>query len=245
MTDFEKTKDDFLGGRVNLSQPKKGYRITSDSIFLAACLSPKNNDRILDVGAGTGAILSCLYARIPIEATLHGIELQDQLIELARINGIEKIQYFQGDMFSEVEGCEPNSYHQVVSNPPYYDKGTVTNSPFETKATAFGKEMDDLKLWIERLVRMARPKGYVTVVHRADRIDDIISVLAEKCGSIVIYPFYSKQGKDASRVIIRAQKDAKGLLSLKSGMIVHTSDGNYSAAAENILRNAQHLDITK
>ncbi|MDG1995590.1 MAG: methyltransferase domain-containing protein [Emcibacteraceae bacterium] len=245
MTDFEITHDDFLGGKVKLQQPKKGYRISSDSVFLAATLTLKKNEKLLDVGAGSGAILSCLLARIKTQAIYHGIELQDELIDLARKNGPENIEYFQGDVFDDVEGCEPNSYHHVVSNPPYYDKGTITNSPYITKAVAFGKGMDDLKLWIERLVRMARPKGYITVVHRADRMDDIVSVLSQKCGSIIVYPFYPKQGKDANRVIIRAQKDAKGLLTLKSGMVVHKSDGSYNDVAENILRHADYLDITK
>ncbi|MDG1708380.1 MAG: methyltransferase [Emcibacteraceae bacterium] len=245
MTDFEITHDEFLGGRIKLYQPSKGYRISSDSVFLAACLTVKKGEKILDVGAGNGAILSCLLARIKVDATYHGIEIQNDLIELARKNNSQNIEYYQGDVFSDVKECEPNSYHQVVSNPPYYDKGTVTNSPYETKAMAFGKSMDDLKLWIERLVRLTRPKGFVTVVHRADRLNDIISVLSQKCGSIIIHPFFPKQGKDANRVIIRAQKDTKGLLTLKSGLIVHKSDGTYSEAAENILRHADHLNITK
>lgn len=240
--------DDFLGGKVKLKQPKKGYRITSDSIYLAACINPKKGERILDVGAGTGAILSCLAARLGDEVqdlTLHGIEIQQELLALARENSIKEIKYFQGDIMKNIDGCDANSYHHVISNPPYYDKGTATLSPYPSKATAHGSKMDDLKVWISRCLRMVRPKGYLTVVHRADRLDDILSVLTEKAGSIIIYPFRSKSEKEANRVIIRAQKDAKGLLSLKSGMIVHKSDGNYSDAAENILRHAHYLDITK
>ncbi len=103
--------------------------------------------------------------------------------------------------------------------------------------------MDDLVLWIKRCLRMVRPRGFLSVVHRADRLDDIIAALKPKAGSIIIYPLYSKAGEDANRVIIRAQKGGKGLLSLKSGLIVHKSDGNYTDAAENILRHAHILDI--
>ena len=92
MTSFEITHDDFLGGKVKLQQPKKGYRISSDSVFLAASLAPKKGEKILDVGAGSGAILSCLLARISTEATYHGIELQDELIDLARKNGSDNIE---------------------------------------------------------------------------------------------------------------------------------------------------------
>lgn len=240
--------DEFLGGRISLKQPKKGYRITSDSVFLAASIVPKKSDKILDVGAGSGAILSCLAARLGEDAksiTMHGVELQDDLTTLARENGTDCITYFEGDIFKDIDGCEANSYHHVISNPPYYEKGKISASPYKTKAVAHGDDMADLGLWIERSMRMVRPKGYMTVVHRADRLNDIVAVMSEKAGSIIIYPFYSKAGKDASRVIIRAQKDANGLLALKSGMIVHKSDGTYSDEAENILRHAHFLDITK
>ncbi|MCC3862443.1 tRNA1(Val) (adenine(37)-N6)-methyltransferase [Pseudemcibacter aquimaris] len=245
MANFEKTHDDFLGGRIKLYQPKKGYRVTSDSVFLAASVTVKSGEKILDIGAGTGAILSCLSARLENRAdiTMHGLEYQEDLIELARKNA-ENVEYFQGDVFGD-DVLEPNSYHHVVSNPPYYDKGTVTESPYVTKAMAHGGGMDSLKLWIERCVRMVRPRGYITLVHRADKMDDIIEILNQKCGGMIIYPFYSKSGQDANRVIIRAQKDAKGLLSLKSGMIVHKSNGDYTNEAENILRHAHFLDIEK
>ncbi|MBL4603009.1 MAG: N-6 DNA methylase, partial [Emcibacteraceae bacterium] len=237
MTNGEFTTDDFLGGRVKLKQPKKGYRVTSDSIFLAASLTVKPDEKILDMGAGTGGILSCLAARLGIDdksITMHGIEIQEDLLSLAKENAGNEIKYFNGDILGDVPGCEPNSYHHVVSNPPYYEKGTVSPSPYKSKAVAHGENMIDLKIWIERMVRMTRPRGYLTIVHRADRLDDIISVLNKKTGSIIIYPFHAKAQKEANRVIIRAQKDANGLLALKSGMIVHKSDGNYTDNAENI-----------
>ena len=105
--------------------------------------------------------------------------------------------------------------------------------------------MVDLDLWIERSMRMVRPKGYLTMVHRADRLGDIVKIMSKKAGAIIIYPFYSKVGKDANRVIIRAQKDANGPLTLKSGMVVHKCDGSYSDEAEDILRRVHYLDITK
>lgn len=251
MSDQQQTDDDFLGGRLTLKQPKKGYRITGDSVYLAATVSLKDGDRILDMGAGSGAILSCVAARLKNEANIimHGIELQPELLNLARINaannGFDNITYFQGDIMNDVEGCGPNSYDHVLSNPPYFEKGKITPSSHKTKAVAFGENMTDLKKWVERCVRMVRPRGFLTLIHRADRMDDILSALNAKAGSIEVFPFYSGQDKEASRVIIRGQKDAKGLLSLKPGLIVHKSDGCYTDNIEDILRHAKYLDISK
>ena len=242
------SKDEFLGGLLTLKQPIKGYRITSDSIFLAASISVKKGEKILDVGAGTGAILSFIAARLGEgikTLTLHGVEIQDDLIALARENGPDFISYFNGNIFRDIDGCKANCYDHVISNPPYYEKGKTNPSPYKTKAVAQGGDMVDLDLWIERSMRMVRPKGYLTVVHRADRLGDIVKIMSKKAGAIIIYPLYSKVGKDANRVIIRAQKDANGPLTLKSGMVVHKCDGSYSDEAEDILRRVHYLDITK
>ncbi len=253
MTGMVHSMDEFLAGRLTLKQPKKGYRVTSDSVFLAAAISLRRNQRILDMGAGTGGILSCLAARMGEEATnniLHGIEIQPELITLARENAISNgydqfTEYFEGDIFGDVQECPANYYHHVVSNPPYYEKGKISKSSHKSKSVAFGEELTDLKVWIERCVRMVRPKGYLTVIHKADRMDDILTALNIKTGSVIVYPFYSKVENDAKRVIIRAQKDGNGHLTLKSGLIVHKSDGKYTAAAEDILRHAKELDISK
>ena len=125
MTNSNYTKDDFLGGRIKIKQPKKGYRITSDTVFLAASIKLNKGDYILDVGAGNGGILSCIAARIGNDTKnvkMHGIEVQPDLILLAKDNNKE-VTYFQGDLFKDIEGCAPNSYHNVVTNPPYFEKG--------------------------------------------------------------------------------------------------------------------------
>lgn len=247
MSELEVSEDDFLGGLISLKQPKKGYRITSDTVFLAASLIAKSGETILDVGAGTGGILSCFAARIGEDAnklTMIGVDVQDELLSLARSNN-ENISYVNGDIKGEIEGCAANSFDHVVTNPPYYEKGKVTSSPYKSKAVAHGNNMNDLVSWIERCLRMVKPKGFISLVHRADRLDDIVSALKPKAGALIIFPMYSKAGEDANRVIIRAQKGSKGLLTLKSGLIVHKSDGKYTEAAENILRRAQFLDIEK
>lgn len=245
------TRDDFLGGRIQLHQPEVGYRISTDTVFLAASLNLKKGERMLDMGAGTGGILSCFAARMQeklSENSLHGIEIQDELICHARTNATHNgfgsfISYFQGDIADPPEECEPNSYHHVVSNPPYLEKGTATRSPFESKARAHMDHHIALKDWVGYCLRMLRPRGILSLVHRTDRMDDIITALAGKAGDIMIYPLWPDHEKASKRVIIRARKGAKGPLCLKKGLVVHTSDGSFTDRAEAVLRHGAPIEL--
>ncbi len=247
------SRDDFLGGAIRLYQPEEGYRIATDTVFLAASITYEKNDRILDMGSGTGGILSCLLSRTVDGSAgniFHGIELQGQLLDLARMNAADngfgdRIEYFAGDIANPPHACEPNSYHHVISNPPYLKKNDATASPCETKAVAHMDSHIELKAWVHLCLRMLKPLGHLTLVQRADRMDDIIAALHGKAGDIIIFPLWSTMDKDARRVIIQARKGGKGIIALKPGLIVHTSDGTFTPQAEAILRHGAALNIAK
>ena len=61
----ELTEDALLGGRVRLLQPRRGYRVAVDAVLLAAAIDAAAGERVLDLGAGVGAVGLCLAARVP------------------------------------------------------------------------------------------------------------------------------------------------------------------------------------
>lgn len=242
--------DDFLGGRIRLHQPRNSYRIGTDTVFLAASLVVEKGETVLDMGSGTGGILSCLAARIEGEGALHGLELQPEFLEFANRNISEnsfedRITYFNGDVAAPPVACEPNSYHHVVTNPPYLEAGHAVAPSTASLSTAHMDSDIPLGDWIKKCLRMVRPLGYLTLVQRADRLDDILSALHGRAGDITVFPLWPKEGVAARRVIVQARKGGRGAFSLKSGMVVHKSDGTYTPEAENILRHGRALDITK
>ena len=60
----EITDDTFLGGKLSLFQPKKGFRAGLDSVLLAASINAKSGDKIFEIGAGVGVVSFCLMQRV-------------------------------------------------------------------------------------------------------------------------------------------------------------------------------------
>jgi tRNA1(Val) A37 N6-methylase TrmN6 len=88
---------------------------------------------------------------------------------------------------------------------------------------------------------MARPKGTITLIHRADRLDAILAELWGRAGEIVIFPLWPGAGKAAKRVIVRARKGVATPTRLAAGLVLHETDGRYTAAAEAVLRDGAGL----
>jgi tRNA1(Val) A37 N6-methylase TrmN6 len=106
----------------------------------------------------------------------------------------------------------------------------------------------DAKLpdWIDFCLDMVVGEGSITMIHRADRLDEILSILRVRAGGIVVFPLWpgAREGgvePDAKRIIIQARKGSKAPLRLAAGLILHDRAGAYTAEAESVLRDAGPL----
>ena len=59
------TTDEFLGGKLKIKQPAKGYRIGIDTVLLASATKPRDNAKVLDLGCGVGGVSLCLLSNHP------------------------------------------------------------------------------------------------------------------------------------------------------------------------------------
>ena len=85
--------------------------------------------------------------------------------------------------------------------------------------------------------------GTITLIHRADRLADILALLAPKAGSFRIRPIQPFEGVPAKRVVVRAVKTGKAPLVLLPALVLHEREGGkHAAAAEAILRGEATLD---
>ncbi|WP_207477657.1 tRNA1(Val) (adenine(37)-N6)-methyltransferase [Arenibaculum pallidiluteum] len=238
-------RDRLLGGRVVLSQPESGYRAAIDPVLLAAAVPAAPGERALDLGCGVGAATLCLAVRIP-GLRVAGIELQPQLAALARLNAAQtgiadRVSIAEGDLRDLQAGAA--GYDHVLANPPYLRAGTHTPPPDASRAAAHGEGEADLAAWIAAAARMLRPRGLLTLVHRADRFDEVVACLRPRFGSIALFPLWPRAGVPARRVLVQACKGARGPARVLPGLILHGPDGRYTAEAEAVLRDAAALTL--
>ncbi|MFO0985894.1 MAG: DUF2007 domain-containing protein [Alphaproteobacteria bacterium] len=240
LDDVATTADSLLGGAVIFYQPAEGYRAAIDPVLLAAAVPARAGDRVLDLGAGAGAASLCLARRVP-ECRVTGLEIDPALVSIARTNAAEngfgdRIDVLAGNVAAPPADLRPGSFDAVMLNPPYRAEDSGTPSPDAMKQRANEEGEADLGVWLGTALDMVKPKGSVVLIHRADRLDAIVSLLHGKAGEVAILPLWPKAAKPAKRVIVRARKGIRTGAALLPGLVLHEADGRYTAAAEAVLR---------
>jgi tRNA1(Val) A37 N6-methylase TrmN6 len=241
----EITEDYLLGGRILVRQPAHGYRVAIDPIFLAASVDVQENESVLDVGAGVGAASLCLAYRVPT-CKIVGLEIQRSNVRLAMeniaLNNMRgRVEILVGDLLQPPPRLAGGTFAHVMANPPYLEDHRASVSATDHKQTSHTEGHVSLMQWAKFALLMARPKGTITFIHRADRLHEILSYFHGKLGDITIFPLWPGPGKPAKRVLVRGRKSTQGPTVLSQGLTLHHPDGRYTEAADNILRNGASL----
>lgn len=235
-----------LNGRVRLRQPARGYRAGMDAALLAAAAPVAAGERLIEAGCGAGAVLMQIAARRtgsfltglerdPVMATLAG--------ENAPLNGVQdRVLIRQGDVAAGFRALDLPVFDWAVSNPPFFDDAGALRAPSESKRGAWMAD-DGLAAWTHFLQKSVREGGRIVVIHRADRLADLLSLLGDKAGSFAIRPIHPFADEPAKRVLVHAIKTGKAPLRLLPPLVLHDrTGGKHTPEAEAILRGEASLD---
>lgn len=226
------TRDAFLGGRLAVSQPARGFRAGLDSVLLGAAVA-SGARRLLDLGAGVGtAALVALADRPGLEATL--CEADPTAAELARsnvaANGFAErarvIEIDVGARGSErlAAGLPADAFDSVIANPPFFDpSGGTAPSPSRSAARQMPEEA--LDNWLRTAAAHTAPGGEAIVVHVASALPALLTAFAGRFGAITVLPLLPRAGQPASRVLVRGIKGSRAPFTLLAGRALHVDTG--------------------
>ena len=100
----------------------------------------------------------------------------------------------------------------------------------------------DSRDWARFLAAALRPRGSLSLILPAARLDAGMAALAAAgCGGTRLVPFWPRSGAPARRVLLQARRGGRGPARIGAGLVLHESDGRFSAAAEAVLRDAAPL----
>ena len=239
------SEDYLLGRKIILFQPKQGFRVSIDAVFMAAAVPAKKGQRIFEAGSGSGAAALCLAQRVA-DIQIVGIEILPEMVSLAsyniRVNGkAEHVTVINGD----ITGLQPPNLYGVFDhamvNPPFLKDtdGNLPKNPIKARAKTLSEY--SLADWISGICMNIKRRGTITMIWRADRLDFALTALHKEFGEICLFPFWPKLGKSAKRVLIRARKGVKSPMKLSAGLTVHKDTGEYTCACESVLKYGQPL----
>lgn len=246
------TTDDFLGGRLKLTQPSKGYRAGADPILLAASIPAKSGDTVLDLGCGVGAASFALATRVS-DLTVTGIEVQAEYAVLARQNAEQNgisADIRTANLFALPADIRNQTYTHVISNPPYFETDKGAASQNNGKNAAF-RSANDLTCWISIGAKRVAPKGWLSVVQRTDRLPDILAALGSGLGSISVIPVAAREHRAPHLVIVQAQKNGRGAFYMAPNVILHAGDAHvkdgdsYLPEIKAVLRDGAGLPVIR
>lgn len=241
------TQDGLLNGRVLLRQSADGYRAGMDAALLAAACDARDGDRVIEAGCGPGAALLAAAVRRP-GGLFTGVERDPQALALAAenigLNGLgERVTALGGDISAPFKALGLAPFDAALANPPYFDDAKAIRGPAPPKTAAWIAD-GGLAAWSAFLLKAVRDGGTLTVIHRADRLADILQQLGAKAGSFRIRPIQPRADAPAKRVLVRAIKSGKAPLVLLPALVLHEADGTHTSAAEAILRGVADLPWT-
>jgi tRNA1(Val) A37 N6-methylase TrmN6 len=247
------TFDRWLGGRLALVQPMGGHRVGTDAALLAAAAGTPEG-RIADVGAGVGAVGLALAQRSE-HAFADLIEIAPDLAELAGVNaqrnGLSgRTRVLSLDVLKaagrRAAGLVDETADCVVTNPPFYEAGTVRASANQGRALAHvlppANGGEALEAWIRASLALLKPGGRFVMIHRPDALAAILAAVENRLGAVALRPVHPSAGVSAHRLLIAGVKGSRAPLRIAPALILHEADGRLATEADAIHRGEATID---
>ena len=251
--EIETSEDAVLGGKLRIRQPLRGHRVGHDAILLAAATDARAGERAVDLGAGVGAAGLALAVRVPgVRVTL--VEIDEGLCALAAANArLNQLDDRVSALAADAEnadaliaaGLSPASVDRVLMNPPFHDARRQNVSPDPRRRLAHAGAPGLLARWVATAARLLKPQGVLTLIWRADGLDEVLDTLRRAFGRIAVLPINPKPGAPPIRVVVRAVKDASAGQMTCSALVLNDERGQPTDAAEAILRAGRALSVTE
>lgn len=228
----DETIDDLQNG-YRIIQKRDAFRYGVDAVLLADFADIKHRHTVVDLGTGTGIIPILIYAKKK-PAMITAVEIQKEIAEMAersiRMNGLEgSIKVECMDLKDAPALLGKAKYDCVVTNPPYVKKECGINNPSESKAIARFEIMCSLEDVLTAARELLKPGGKLFMVHRTDRLADIIYEMRNKGIEPKRIRFvHPSTGKRPNLLLIEGARGGNKELKFMDPLYIYDDEGEYT-----------------
>lgn len=228
----EKIEDLQCNG-LRIIQNKKWFCFGMDAVLLTNYCDIKNNSKIVDLGTGTG-IIPILLSGKRNYSKAYAIEIQEEVAEMAKrsvaLNNLQnKIDILNIDLKGSLNYLEPASFDAVISNPPYKLSNSGIINPTDKKAISRHEIKCSLEDVISTAASLLKQYGRFYMVHRPDRLADIMCLLRKyRLEPKQIRFVHPRAAEKPNMVLIRASKNGNPELKFDPPLYIYDGNGNYT-----------------
>jgi len=97
--------------------------------------------------------------------------------------------------------------------------------------------------WVDTAAWLLKARGVVTLIWRADALDEVLEALGRSFGDISVLAVLPRAGAPAIRVLVRAMKGGGGTRADYPALALNDESGQPTAAVEAVLREGKTLNI--
>ena len=225
--------DDLEFKDLRIIQNKKWFKYGIDSVLLSDFAKIKKNAKVLDIGTGTG-IISILLSKKTDCKELIGIEVQSDVADMAQrsveLNHLENKVKIINDNILNIEKYFPKEYFDsIVTNPPYQKNNSGLKNENEKQLVARHEVLCSLEDIIQKSFQMLRDNGSFYMVHRPERLVDILFLMRKyRLEPKEIRFVHSKAKEKPVLVLIKGVKYSGKFLKVLEPLIVYEDTGEYT-----------------
>lgn len=213
-----------------IMQLEEGFKFSLDSLLLAefVCLL-KSDKLILDMCTGNAPVP--LVLSLKTDAEIVGFEIQKLVSELAQesvsLNNLEgQVKIINDDVKKIDKYYEKGIFDIITCNPPYFktlESGYINENELKKLAR------HEIAINLDDIFKIAsvylKDKGVFYLVHRSNRLDDIIYLARVNNINVKELQFVTtKKDSVAKIVLVKCVKNSKAGLNLRKEICVDNLD---------------------
>ena len=226
--------DDLEFKGLKIIQNVNGFCFGIDSVLLSDfAKNIKDDSIVLDLGTGTGIIPILLCGKTNLKEII-GVEIQEDVANMAnrssKLNNLEdRFKVLNANILNLDKYYEKNTFDVIITNPPYKKKNSGVINDDERKVISRHEITASLEDFIKVAKDLLKDKGEFYMVHRPDRLVDILYLLRKyKIEPKEIKFVFSNKEKPPKLVLIKAVKNANEFLKVDNNLYIYDDEGNYT-----------------